>query len=213
MAGSMTTAGGDRGPASPRPVSALPSVQARVLAFGAIIIGGLCGGLIGFSTTRVGCHGSCGTPEGVGSMIGAVVAAAGVAIIAVLVLRAMGEWRSIKETRQMELMIAAASQALGRPTRAGDPPGSVGEESPGEMGGERAPPLEVAAAGEGQPPGGDAAGGGGGGGPAAPGDASGGAGGEEAAEGGINPATGGAGEGTAGTGGNAGSGPGDPHSD
>jgi hypothetical protein len=158
MASGMTSGGGDRGPASPRPVSALPSVQARVLAFAAILVGGLCGGLIGFSTTRVGCHGSCGTPEGVGSIVGAVVAAAGVAIIAVLVLRAMGEWRSIKETRQMEMMIAAASQALGprTPAGAGEPPATRDEGTPGETGAGRAPPVDPPAAGEGQPPGGDA---------------------------------------------------------
>lgn len=150
MASGMTSGGGERGPASPRPVSALPSVQARALAFAAILVGGLCGGLIGFSTTRVGCHGSCGTPEGVGSIIGAVVAAAGVAIIAVLVLRAMGEWRSIKETREMEMMIAAASQALGPPTRGGarEPPATrdEDEETPGETGAGRAPPADPSAA-------------------------------------------------------------------
>jgi hypothetical protein len=84
-------------------------VQARVLAFAAIVIAGACGGLIGFSAVRVGCHGNCGTPEGIGGLSGALFATVGVSVIAVLVLRAMGEWRSIKEKRQLDMMIAAAS--------------------------------------------------------------------------------------------------------
>jgi len=108
----MTPANGQRGTTSPRPLSALPSVQARILAFGAILVAGACGGLIGYSTTKVGCTRSCATPDGIGGVVGAVLAAGGVAVIAVLVLRAMGEWRSIKETHQMETMIAAAAEAL-----------------------------------------------------------------------------------------------------
>ena len=108
----MTSANGQRGTPSPRPLSALPSVQARILAFGAILVAGACGGLIGYSTTKVGCTRSCATPDGIGGVVGAVLAAGGVAVIAVLVLRAMGEWRSIKETHQMETMIAAAAEAL-----------------------------------------------------------------------------------------------------
>jgi hypothetical protein len=76
--------------------SALPSVQARALAFAAILVGGGSGALIGFSYARVTCHGACGTPEGLGAVVGGAVAAAGVAVVAVLVLRAMGEWRRIQ---------------------------------------------------------------------------------------------------------------------
>lgn len=42
--------------------------------------------------TGLQCHGACATVEGVGTLAGAVVAAGGVAVIAVLALRAMGEW-------------------------------------------------------------------------------------------------------------------------
>jgi hypothetical protein len=80
--------------------SALPSRTARFLAFGAIIVAGLCGGLIGYSIVNVSCHGACATPEGIGSLTGAVLAAGGVAVVAVLVLRAMGEWRRIQEERE-----------------------------------------------------------------------------------------------------------------
>ena len=76
--------------------SALPSRTARGLAFAAIIVAGVCGGLIGYAVVHVSCHGACGTPQGVGSLTGAVLAAGGVAVVAVLVLRAMGEWRRIQ---------------------------------------------------------------------------------------------------------------------
>ena len=80
--------------------SALPSRGARALAFAAIIVAGVCGGLIGFSIVNVSCHGACGTPKGLGSLTGAVFAAGGVAVVAVLVLRAMGEWRRIQQERE-----------------------------------------------------------------------------------------------------------------
>jgi hypothetical protein len=77
--------------------SALPSVGARALAFAAILVAGVSGGLIGYAVVRVQCSGDCGVPNGLGAFVGAVFAAAGVAVIATLVLRAMGEWRTIKE--------------------------------------------------------------------------------------------------------------------
>jgi hypothetical protein len=63
----------------------------------AIIVGGLAGGLIGFSLVKVQCTGSCDTPKALGGGIGAVLAAVGTAVVAVLVLRAMGEWREIQD--------------------------------------------------------------------------------------------------------------------
>ena len=80
-----------------RPLSALPSPAARIAAFVAIILGGLAGGLIGYTLVKLQCHGSCDTPKGLGLLIGAVLAAAGMAIVAVLVLRAVGEWRQIEQ--------------------------------------------------------------------------------------------------------------------
>lgn len=101
--------------------TALPSVAARALAFIAIILGGFSGGLIGYAITDLQCgtpdaaveldtggepiggaavperdpndaHG-CGTVAAVGGLIGAGVGAGGVAVVSVLVLRAMAEWR------------------------------------------------------------------------------------------------------------------------
>ena len=82
---------------APRPLSALPSRVARALAFVAILIGGAAGGLIGYALIEVQCTGSCGTPTALGAAIGAVLAAMGTAVVAVLVLRAMGEWREIQD--------------------------------------------------------------------------------------------------------------------
>jgi hypothetical protein len=67
------------------------------VAFIAVLIGGLCGGLIGFGFVRLQCDGDCTTPEAIGGLVGAVLAAAGTAVVAVLVLRAMGEWRQLQD--------------------------------------------------------------------------------------------------------------------
>lgn len=97
-----------------RPLSALPSVKARILAFGAILVAGVCGALIGWGSVRVGCRGNCATPEGIGGVVGAIIASVGVAVVAVLVLRAMAEWRTITHDRAVEAA-AAASAAVGVP--------------------------------------------------------------------------------------------------
>src|SRR5262245_66632267 len=76
--------------------SALPCQGARVLAFVSILLGGLCGGLIGWALVDLQCTGDCGVVAGIAGLIGAVLGAAGVAVVAVLALRAMGEWRTIQ---------------------------------------------------------------------------------------------------------------------
>jgi hypothetical protein len=78
-----------------RPLSALPSPLARIIAFISILIGGLGGALIGYMLVDIQYDGSSTIPLGLGLVIGAVVAAGGTAVIAVLVLRATGEWRDI----------------------------------------------------------------------------------------------------------------------
>ena len=88
-------------PSEREPISsALPSRGARLLAFASILVGGLCGGLIGFSVTRLECVGDCKTNKSVGGLVGAIAGAVGVAVIAVLALRAMGEWRTIQEREE-----------------------------------------------------------------------------------------------------------------
>lgn len=90
----------DRSPASPASPdyapSSLPSLGARILAFAAILVGGLCGGLIGYGFTDLQCTDGCtGLAGGIG-LLGAVLGAAGVGVVAVLALRAMGEWRAVE---------------------------------------------------------------------------------------------------------------------
>lgn len=84
-------------PQPDRPLSALPSARARALAFGAILVAGLCGALIGYSLVDLQCRGDCVTASGVAAVVGALSAAGGVAVVAVLVLRAMGEWKRVSQ--------------------------------------------------------------------------------------------------------------------
>ncbi len=66
----------------------------------AILVGGFAGGLIGYALVDVQCHGACGTPKAMGGGIGSVLAGAGTAVVAILVLRAMGEWREIQDRQR-----------------------------------------------------------------------------------------------------------------
>ena len=81
------------------PLSALPAPTARLAAFVAILLGGLAGGLIGYTLVKLQCHGTCAAQRGIGALVGAVLAALGMSVVAVLVLRALGEWKEI-ERRQ-----------------------------------------------------------------------------------------------------------------
>ncbi|MEO6158110.1 MAG: hypothetical protein ABIQ39_10810, partial [Ilumatobacteraceae bacterium] len=72
------------------PLSALPPPGARVLAFVAILFGGAAGGIIGYTLVKLQCHGQCALQRGLGAFFGSVAAAAGMSIVAVLVLRAVG---------------------------------------------------------------------------------------------------------------------------
>lgn len=76
--------------------TSLPSLGARILAFSAILLGGLFGGLIGYGFADLQCADGCATRAGAFGLLGAVIGAVGVGIVAVLALRAMGEWRTIQ---------------------------------------------------------------------------------------------------------------------
>lgn len=80
-------------------LSALPSRVARALAFVAVCIGGLAGGVIGFALVDLQCTGECSTPESLGVLLGSTLSAGGTAVVAVLVLRALGEWRELSDHR------------------------------------------------------------------------------------------------------------------
>ena len=72
---------------------------ARQGMFGGGFMSGLAGGLIGYSLVRVQCDGECALGKGLGAFIGAALAAIGMSVVAVLVLRALGEWKSIEDQR------------------------------------------------------------------------------------------------------------------
>ena len=83
-----------------RPLSAIPPVTARIIAFATILLGGLAGSIIGYTLVDLQCDGDCSLARGLGLLTGAVVCAGGMAIVAVLALRAMGEWREIADREQ-----------------------------------------------------------------------------------------------------------------
>lgn len=60
----------------------------------AIITAGTCGGLIGYAVTDLKCNDGCSTAAGSVGLAAAICTAAGMAVVAVLTLRAMAEWRS-----------------------------------------------------------------------------------------------------------------------
>ena len=103
--------------------TALPPVGARLAAFAAIVVGGICGGLLTFAIVDLQCAGDgagarqvlgeaapgapsagqrqppaagdrgCDLVAGGAGLLGAVASAGGVSVVSVLVLRAMAEWR------------------------------------------------------------------------------------------------------------------------
>ena len=68
-----------------------------MLAFVAILIAGAAGGTIGFAFADLQTTGDSSTWTGIGAVLGALIAAGGTAVVVVLTLRAMGEWRTIKQ--------------------------------------------------------------------------------------------------------------------
>jgi hypothetical protein len=83
---------GDPGAVAPT----LPSTGARVVGFIAILAAGAAGGFIGYAVTDLQCSGDCSVSLGLGTLVGAVIAAVGVAVVVQLALRAMHEWRVIE---------------------------------------------------------------------------------------------------------------------
>lgn len=66
-----------------------------MLAMAAIVLAGICGGLIGWKVTDLQVT-DAGVWAGLGGLFGAIFAAGGVGVVAVLVMRAMGEWNVIQ---------------------------------------------------------------------------------------------------------------------
>jgi hypothetical protein len=69
----------------------LPSRTAFLLAFGGVVLAGVLGAIIGYGIADVSSHSDLS--HLVGAFIGAAIGAGGVGVVAVLVLRAMAEWR------------------------------------------------------------------------------------------------------------------------
>jgi hypothetical protein len=70
-----------------------PSRAAFLIAYLAVVVSGLFGAAIGFGLVDASCRGDCAVPKAVGAIVGAITAAVGVGVVAVLALRAMAEWR------------------------------------------------------------------------------------------------------------------------
>ncbi len=69
------------------------------MAFVAILLGGVAGALIGYGLVEIQCDGNCALPLGLGIFLGSSLCAGGTAIVAVLVLRALGEWREMSDKK------------------------------------------------------------------------------------------------------------------
>jgi hypothetical protein len=91
----------DPTPTSDYAPSALPPTGARVAAFVAIVLAGVCGGVIGYAFMDLQTEGDATVLAGLGMVVGALVGAVGVAVVATLALRAMGEWRTIQHREQV----------------------------------------------------------------------------------------------------------------
>lgn len=71
----------------------VPGRGAVMLAFAGVVVAGVLGGMIGYGLADIMCDGDCGPMVALGTLVGAALAAAGVGVVAVLVLRAMVEWK------------------------------------------------------------------------------------------------------------------------
>lgn len=65
------------------------------MAFVAILLGGTAGGLIGYALVDIQNSGDSAISLGFGLLVGAIISAGGTAIVSILVLRAVGEWRPV----------------------------------------------------------------------------------------------------------------------
>jgi len=79
-----------------------PSPLARTLTVAAVLAAGACGGLIGWAVVDLQCTGDCTVPSGVGTLVGALLAAVGTALICVLAIQAMAEWHQQEGRRRAE---------------------------------------------------------------------------------------------------------------
>ena len=91
--------------ARPAALSALPSVAARAVAFSVILLGGLIGGLLTYSVRKLMSGKATGTSIGIWTVLGSVGTAFGSGVLAILALRAMGEWRSLNRSESLPTVL------------------------------------------------------------------------------------------------------------
>jgi hypothetical protein len=96
--------------------TALPTTGARVAAFAAIVLAGLCGGVIGYAFMDLQTEGDSMLLPGIGLVVGALTGAVGVAVVATLALRAMGEWRTIQHREEIAERAPGNGAGARRPT-------------------------------------------------------------------------------------------------
>jgi len=81
--------------------SSIPSVKARILAIVAIVVSGLCGGLVGYAVTDLQCEKGCDALSGSVGLGSALLAAAGVSVVTNLALKAMSEWKTTERQQSV----------------------------------------------------------------------------------------------------------------
>lgn len=74
-------------------------MRARVIAFIGILVAGIAGAAMGYLMVDVQCSGSCAVPNGIGMFIGSLIGALGMSVVAILALRAIGEWRELSDKK------------------------------------------------------------------------------------------------------------------
>lgn len=81
------------------------------------MIGGTAGGFIGYAFVDLQVTGDAPLWTGLGALIGALAAAIGTAVVVVLTLRAMGEWRTIQARDEARAAAAKAHAGVRRVPR------------------------------------------------------------------------------------------------
>jgi hypothetical protein len=71
----------------------MPTRRAFLASFFSVVVAGVFGGVIGYGLVDVSSSGHSSLARIVGTVVGATTSALGVGIVAVLVLRAMAEWK------------------------------------------------------------------------------------------------------------------------
>ncbi len=82
------------------PATTGPRRLGRALIVLAVVAAGACGALIGWAVADLQCTGDCEVQTGMGSLVGAIVAALGTALICVLATQAMAEWKAQEGRRR-----------------------------------------------------------------------------------------------------------------